>query len=347
MLKRCYRTAIITVAALAVLLGCSSGGSDPSSTGTLILGLTDGPVESAFEVVVAFTGIELKPSGGPALDPIPMDQAACDDFDAETGTCSINLLDLTGTERKVVFRGALPAGEYEWVRLLVKAERDVMDSYLRLTGNGAMCSLWVPSGSETGLKIVSGITVTANGVSDYTLDFDVRKSVTNPPGLAFDDGAACLENYVLKPAIRIVDNTEVGAIAGPVDVALLEGDTSCSFDDVSGYYENLAVYVFEDFDGTSPAVGDDLDEDDDFPDPVTSASVVWDDTQSAYIYEAGFLLAPNDYHLALTCTADMDGAVDDDYDPQSPGAGDFHFVAERKVSVQVGMTADGSFPESP
>jgi hypothetical protein len=311
------------------------------------LGLTDGPVESAFEVVVAFAGIELKPSGGPALDPIPMDEAACDDFDAATGTCSINLLELTGTERKVVFRGALPAGEYEWVRLLVNAERDVMDSYLRLEQTGDMCSLWVPSGSQTGLKIVSGITVTANGVSDYTLDFDVRKSVTNPPGLAFDDGAACLENYILKPAIRIVDNTEVGAIAGSVDVALLEGDASCSFDAVSGYYENLAVYVFEDFDETSPAVGDDLDEDAGFPSPVTSASVVWDDTQLAYVYEAGFLIAPNDYHLALTCTADIDVTADDDYNPELPDAADFHFVAERKVSVQVGMTADGSFPESP
>jgi hypothetical protein len=347
MRKRFARTTPAAVAALLVMAGCSGGGGDSSSTGTLKLGLTDGPVESAFEVIVEFTGIELKPSGGPALDPIPMDEAACDNFDAATGTCSINLLDLVGTNRKVVFSGALPAGDYSWVRLLVNAERDVMDSYLRLTENGNQCSIWVPSGSQTGLKIVSGITVTANGVSDYTLDFDVRKSITNPPGLAFDDGAACLANYVLKPAIRIVDTTDVGSISGTVDTALLEGDASCQFD-TSGRYANVAVYVFEDFDAAVTVSGDDIDGD--AGDPISSASVVWDDTQGAagaYAYEVGYLLAPNNYHLALTCTANIDGVEDDDYLPDSQDPQDFHFIAERPVMVEIGTPADGSFPESP
>src|SRR5262249_15182845 len=161
-------------------------------------GLTDGPVDSALEVVVAFTGIELKPAGGSAMEVIPMDESACDDFDAATGTCSINLLDLVGTQRRVVFSESLPADDYEWIRLHVTAERDGMQSYIRNL-DGTMCSLYVPSGSETGLKIVSGITVTANGVSDYTLDFDVRKSITNPPGLS-DPAAMCGANYLLKPA---------------------------------------------------------------------------------------------------------------------------------------------------
>jgi hypothetical protein len=338
---------LAAVAALAAIAGCSSGGGDSTSTGTLNVGLTDGPVESAFEVIIEFVGIEVKPSGGSALDPIVMNEAACDDFDSSTGKCSINLLDLVGDDRKVVFSGALPAGDYEWVRLLVNAERDIMDSYLRLVENGSMCSLWIPSGSETGLKIVSGITVTANGVSDYTLDFDVRKSVTNPPGLAFDDPDACSENYLLKPAIRIVDTTEVGSLAGLVDTALLEGDPSCQFDDVSGRYANVAVYVFEDFDENAETVVDDIDGN---GDPITSASVVWDDNQGAagaYAYEVGFLLAPNTYRLALTCTADIDVVEDDGYDPESQDPQDFSFIAERSVAVEIGSTGDGSFPESP
>jgi hypothetical protein len=320
------------------LFGCGGGGGgdDAPTTGTLTLGLTDGPVDSALEVVVAFTGIELKPTGGPPMDPIPMDAAACDDFDEATGTCSINLLDLVGTQRRVVFSEGLPAGDYQWIRLLVDAERDAMTSYIR-TMDGRMCSLWIPSGSETGLKIVSGITVTANGVSDYTLDFDVRKSITNPPGQSNPD-QQCADNYVLKPAIRIVDSTEVGAIAGTVDESLLSGDEHCVLDE-SGRYEHVAVYVFDDPDGAT--VGDDLDGDE--GDALTSASVAWNDEAQAYAYEVGFLLAPASYHLGLTCTADVDDAAVDDYDPASQEDQAFGFVAERDIGVSVNETADGAF----
>src|SRR4029434_3406766 len=101
--------------------------------------------------------------------------------DAATGTCSINLLDFVGAQRRVVFSEGLPAGDYEWIRLLVDAERDGMTSYLR-TMDGRQCSLWIPSGSETGLKIVSRTSVTANAASDYPLDFSVAKSATTTPG---------------------------------------------------------------------------------------------------------------------------------------------------------------------
>ena len=332
-----YTSGALTIL-LVALTGCGGGSSDDSSdgNGSLTLGLVDGPVEGAEQVVVAFTGIELKPDNGPPMEPIPMDESACDDFDSATGTCSINLLDLVGTDRRVVFSESLPAGHYQWVRLLVNAERNVMDSYL-VTLDGRMCSLYIPSGSETGLKIVSGVTVTANGVSDYTLDFDVRKSITNPPGLS-DPDQQCADNYVLKPAIRIVDSTEVGTVAGTVDDSVLAADESCTLDELERY-RNVAVYVFDDEAGT--AVADDLDGDD--GDPLTSASVVWNDEEQGYTYEVGFLLAPGAYHLGLTCTADLDDAAVDDYDPAMPDAGDFRFVAEQSIAVEVDTTADGSF----
>jgi len=118
-----YTSGALTIL-LVALTGCGGGSSDDSSdgNGSLTLGLVDGPVEGAEQVVVAFTGIELKPDNGPPMEPIPMDESACDDFDSATGTCSINLLDLVGTDRRVVFSESLPAGHYQWVRLLVNAE---------------------------------------------------------------------------------------------------------------------------------------------------------------------------------------------------------------------------------
>lgn len=278
------------------------------------------------------------------MEPVIFDSSSCDDFDAATGTCSIDLLELTGTTRKVVFNEDVPVGEYEWIRLLVDADRNEMDSYIELT-DGTMCSMWVPSGNETGLKIVSGITVTANGVSDYTLDFDLRKSLTAPPGLATGSTEACTQNYILKPAIRIVDTTEVGSIAGTVDAALLDA-AECRDDNTDGIVDNLAVYVFEDFDAENPAAVDDLDGE---GDPIASASVTGDG--SSYGYEVGYLLG-GDYRLGLTCTADVDTASADELgcDESDPACATteppFAFLAERSVTVEVNARARGDFPES-
>jgi hypothetical protein len=209
-----------------------------------------------------------------------------------------------------------------------------------------MCSLWIPSGSETGLKIVSGITVTANGASDYTLDFDVRSSVTAPPGVGMGTLQACAQNYVLKPAIRIIDNTEVGTIAGTVPDPVIVpesplSDDSCVANEMTGQIENAAVYIFENFDGN--AVADDIDDEMDNANPVTTASVVFDMDANAYAYEAGFLLAPEDYLVALTCTAGVDFSDSNEFDPTDPNMQDFSFIAERGVTTAVGETVDGSF----
>ncbi len=343
----------LSVAAAAGLLGLAgcggSGGGE--ATGNLTLGLTDGPVENASEVVVEFIGVVLKPKDGAPLDPIPLD---CDDDETtEEESCKIDLLTLTGDNRKVVVSEELPAGEYEWLRLIVNAERNVMDSYI-VTDEGQMCSLYIPS--NRGLQLVSGVIVTANGVSDYTLDFDVRKSITNPPGLAnpstdAEMAAACADNYVLKPAIRLVDSTTVGTIAGTVDEALLDqtdgdGNPVCDFDDALGVWENVAVYAWEDPDGTVEA--DDLDGSDD---PVASATVALNDAGTAYEYEIGFLLAPETYRLALTCTTDEetseDGVLIDDFDPASQEDQAFGFLAEQRLELAIGARADGSFTTSP
>lgn len=336
--RRCaiLGTLLASIAATA----CSSGGGD-SGTGTLSLGLTDGPVDYASSVIVAFTGVELKPVGSAPMDPIPFDENACDDFDMATGTCSIDLLGLTGTTRKIVFNEQVPAGAYEWIRLLVDADLNEMDSYIQLDDSTA-CPIWVPSGAQTGLKIVSGITVTANGVSDYTLDFDVRKAVTAPPGLATGSIEACIQNYVLKPAIRIVDTTEVGSIAGTVDPMLLEAP-ECRDDNSDGIVDNIAAYVFENFDATAS-----LDDFDGEGDPIASAEVVGDG--AGYSYEVGYLLG-GDYRVGLTCTADVDTVDVDEFGCDTAQAGceatipEFSFLADRAVTVEANAESNGDLPE--
>src|SRR5690606_298968 len=190
---------------LALPLAACLYDEDDNAYGQMKLAVTDAPVDGATSVVVQFTGVEFKPRGG---------MSTVIEFDQPR---SIDLLALQGGGTELLLDGAtLPAGQYNWLRRIVNAEPVLMDSYIAFS-DGAMYSLFIPSGDETGLKLVRGFTVPAGGVADFTLDFDLRKSVHDPasePGNASGD-------YILRPVLRIVDNTQVGRISGTVAGSLI------------------------------------------------------------------------------------------------------------------------------
>ncbi len=342
-----------SVAATLLALAACSGDSG-TSTGHLTIGLTDGPVDEAnvHEVVVAFTGLELKPAGdGPPLGPFEFEPSSCNVTSTDPDVCLIDLLLLEGEMRELIFSDSVPAGNYEWIRLLVNAERNVMDSYL-VTDQGT-CALYIPSGAERGLQIINSITVLTDGSFDYTLDFDVRKSLTAPPG---QDGTPdpatlqehCAQNYYLKPVLRIVNTTEAGSIAGTVSAALFDPGSVCTLDG-EGNPENAVVYVFaDDGDPNTPIVADDIDDEDDgYPSPVTTATVKYNSDGPTYEYEAGFL-AEGQYLAALTCTANADDPIANEFNPDSdpPELGEFSFIGDGiEVPVIAGETANGDFPQ--
>jgi len=80
--KNILRFVPLTAAAF-LAVGCS--GSSGGGTGTLSLELTDGPIEGATAVVVAFSGIELKPANGAPLEPITMNSDSCDTLGCGNG----------------------------------------------------------------------------------------------------------------------------------------------------------------------------------------------------------------------------------------------------------------------
>ena len=282
--------------AVSALLALLSACSDDAATGRLTLAVTDAPVDRATAVVVEFTGIDIKPAAGEARG-----------FDFEQPR-SIDLLALSGSDSETLLQDVeVEAGRYEWVRLRVNAEEDgVTDSYIDLE-DGSRHELDVPSGAETGLKLHSGFLVPAGGAASFTVDFDLRKSVHEPMDAA--------DSYQLRPTLRIVDNAQVGAIAGTVAAALVT--TDCT----------PAVYVFEGS-GVTP---DDVDG---APaEPVTTARVELDGTSGQYGYRAGFLGAGS-YTVAFTC----DAAADD------PAVNDaLTFSGAQNATVTAGQTTAVSF----
>lgn len=254
---------------LLALGGCNDSDSSSSTpTGTLGVHVTDAPVDGASRVVVQFDGIEIQPANGERLT---------FNFDEPK---TIDLLALQGNNSEPLLTGEeVPAGDYEWIRVMVTGNRQSLESFIEFEADGGQHALYVPSGSQTGLKLVSGFAVPVGGTADFTIDFDLRKSVVDPGQSG--------QPYMLKPALRLVDNSQIGSISGIVDSATASSD-SCS----------PAAYVYS---------GSDVSPDDEGSEnsPLTSATISMDESTGEFGFTVGFL-SEGDYTVAWTCQADLD-----------------------------------------
>ena len=294
--------AIASIVLLALCVSCGGGGSEPASPGTpprfgqFTLRVTDSPVTSAERVVVEFTGLEIRPRGGGEPEVF--------DFDTPR---QIDLLALDGGGSEILLDDeTLPAGEYEWIRLKVNAGRNASDSFVELE-DGSRHALYIPSGNQTGLKLIRGFTIGVGSTHDFTIDFDLRKSVIRPPG---QDG-----DFMLKPVLRLVNNLEVGVIAGTVAQALVVDGCEPAV-----YLYSGANVVPDDIGSATP--------------PLASTAVRLDTATGNYRYRMAFVPA-GAHTLAFTCAADDDDAELDDA---------INFAPPINVTVSAGQTTTVDFP---
>ncbi len=288
-----------SLALVVSLAGCSDGG-----TGSLTVGIADAPVDSMQHVYVEFSGVQIHSADGATIE-----------VDYGKDTKQIDLLALQGGLREYLLEGnSLGTGQYNWIRLAVNAEADgKLDSYV-VTDTGSY-ELRIPSGSETGLKLNTPFTIYEDKETDFTIDFDLRKSVHNPDGQMGPLGAV----YLLRPTLRLLDSNETGRITGTLEPAIFNG-ISCS-----GNVGDYAVYAYSGS-GVTP---DDVDGTE--PDPVNTAMVEYSD--NAYRYAVSFL-EPGEYTIAATCDADDD-------DPGQDNG--LVFVDAADVSVSAGSDTSHDF----
>ncbi len=262
------------VMAVALLAGC--GGSDTDDS-KLTLSLTDAPVAGVSEVNIFINSIELKKNS--------------DTFNFEVNQ-SINLLDYQGSSSAALLVGvSVDAGQYQYIRLDLDLDKST------IVDTGGEHSFAMPS--ATGLKLNSGFILTANGHSNFTLDFDVAKSLT----------LTGTSNYKMRPTIRMIDNSLAGHINGEVASELL---VECS---------DAKVYAFSGSNTSFDDLGSSAE-------PVTSA-VVKDNN-----YEIGFL-EEGDYSLYLLCAAD-DAETDDDISAVNQSS--INVTVENKVKTQANIS---------
>ena len=198
---------------------------------------------------------------------------------------SVDLMQQQGGSSAVLLSGVnLPTGNYAWIRLMVASTGNTIT-----LSDGSVHPLTIPSGDETGLKLVHGFTVADGGVVNFTIDFDLRQSIALANG-----------QYILKPVLRIVNNLDVGRISGNVVNTFAIGTTAITDPACmpAAYIYTGANVTPVDINPTSTVQ------------PVATASVKLDNDSGNYRYSAGFL-APGDYTVALACAAGDNPATAD------------------------------------
>ena len=320
---------VLSLFILATLGACSNSttsGSDNGDPGldgdaSLSVAVTDSPIDQASKVVIEFNGVTLKGvgDGSPSIV-IEFNQPKV-----------IDLLSLQGPNSQLLLEAAsVPSGDYQWIRLQVTADGTYtppvdgdfdghgVGSYLvRDNGSGGTekIPLKVPSGSQSGLKLVSNFTASDEGETAFTIDFDLRKMINGP----FSSGAS--EYYELRPVMRMIETDAGGHISGFIDPTMLAGNERClggepeDPEDLQG----VAVYIF---DAMAPV--DDIQSN---TGPITTAQVKYE--SNAYKYAFGFMEA-GEYKLALSCDAELDNSSQND---------DIVFFPEiNQVYVEAGLT---------
>lgn len=189
------------LAALAVLAAGFSACGLGGDTGRLSLSLTDAATDRYNAVYVTIREVAVHAEG--------------DMEDAWTVVSSpnktVNLLDLVNGVREQLALADLSAGRYTQLRLMIgetadsgvniRSQAHPFANYV-IDDRDEYHELKIPSGLQTGVKIVQGFEINENRTTELILDFDASRSVVS---------AGRSGKYLLKPTIQVL-GTELAAI---------------------------------------------------------------------------------------------------------------------------------------
>lgn len=175
-------------ALLAFLLAGCGGGGGGTSSGGMNVHIVDGPVNGFSEVNVNIQTVEIRGDGGWITLGSP--------------NKTINLLGLVGGVEETLVQGAsLGEGHYSQMRLVLGSGNTVK------LADGSVVPLKVPSGLQTGIKLIVNFQVQAGTTKDVFIDFDAAHSIQ----LVQAGGSS---QYLLRPTVWAYDKVVTGSISG-------------------------------------------------------------------------------------------------------------------------------------
>lgn len=217
---RHFRQGVLPLAVLILAFyGCNiSGGGD--GTGRLAMSLTDKPTHEYTAVWVTIKEIATHMEGDPE--------------GSWTKVLDVNrtydLLSLANGVRAELGLVDLPAGHYTQMRFLIGTENSLdatLPANYIVDPKGDVHEMKVPSGFQSGIKLVQGFDINENSTTELVFDFDVAASVV---------AAGKSGKYLLRPTIHQIDYSQTRTvIKGFVTTAEGAG--------IPGAEVNLQVYT--------------------------------------------------------------------------------------------------------
>lgn len=234
-----HLTTFALLAILSLLVGCGGGGGSGDSTGssgatgTLSVSLTDSTTDLYRAVYVTINEVQvcrnddINPSGDDSANDVVSDDNSPDNgcswktLDPPDGVefpKTYNLRKLVNGVTEAIGSGEFSAGQYNQVRLIIgnspELENNLLGdphpaaNYVILNdGLGTVEPLKIPSGFQTGIKLVHPFPVGEGEVKELVLDFDASRSVVK----AGNSG-----KYILKPTIKVIEAEGKVDIGGTV-----------------------------------------------------------------------------------------------------------------------------------
>lgn len=199
--RNLYGMLALGCAGMVGLAACGGGdGSSGPAQGTLQVSMTDAPACGFDHVYVTVSKIRV--NGNPNVDDngsgwvdIPV-----------TPVRRIDLLSLTNGVMATLGKAALPAGDYQQIRLVLQANggRPYANAVVQTGSGGEEIALTTPSAAQSGYKIIRPFTVAPDTLTDLVLDFDACKSI-----VARGNGG-----FNLKPVVTAIPMVVSGRIQG-------------------------------------------------------------------------------------------------------------------------------------
>lgn len=206
------------IVSLLFLGSCSENIKSPSNgEGRLKIFMTDSPADYD-EVNIVVERVEVHHAGAGTEGW----------FIINNQTAVYNLLELRNGASVVLGENFLEAGHYTQIRLIIGEGSNIVI-------DGQTYPLEIPSGTQTGVKLIHQFTIEPNITYELMLDFEVEKSV-----VVTGNG-----KFLLKPTIRVIPVAMSGSISGfilPVEAeSVIEtnfnGETIQTFINPDGYFK--------------------------------------------------------------------------------------------------------------
>lgn len=214
-MKRGWLSLTVALLLVAGLSGCDHGPSGGGSgQSRLNIYMTDSPSDlDAVNIVIREVSVHSEGQGWVVIN---------------DSLRTFDLLTLTNGASVLLGSAVLEAGHYTQIRLLLGEGSNVVV-------DGIVYPLVVPSGTQTGIKLIHEFTLEPSFTYELMLDFDASRSV-NQTGNG---------TYHLKPTIRVTPVATSGAIAGFVAPASSKAlVTATSLTDTASVYADTLSGLF-------------------------------------------------------------------------------------------------------